>query len=427
MAPVVDSWCVKGLAINFDTPDVTAGEEVRGALIFTVTHPMRFNYVSLKFVGKEQACIEERFGSGKHRRSEWHKGSRNTFKVYLVLLGCFKGRFGSGAKEFEGVLAPGEYKFPFAVRVPLAALPTMRAGFYAGTAVSYHAKATFGLPFYCHNAREGITVPFSVTVPLPQNQLDCARPYASDGAVMVKHTCCCCIGRGSSALTITLNSDTLLVGPGAKPFDGCVTIDNALSREEVPAGALQVVLIERSVISVKEHRRVSAAVVGTASPLNPQETVGVGAAGGHHFRFSLDLGEARSYFDSPVGTVPFRGAYIVHGYALQVRRGEDVWAEVEVICGPAADRTNRADPVLPLRLRGEEQRTAMDSPAEASELLHPPTVPEGEYPRFLYAPPPGVEALHTVPFQRETIGPFPGSSNVAVFQYESNDYVGGPF
>eukprot|EP00744_Colponema_vietnamica_P016435 GILI01023055.1.p1 GENE.GILI01023055.1~~GILI01023055.1.p1 ORF type:complete len:335 (+),score=22.03 GILI01023055.1:115-1005(+) len=282
-----------------------------------------------------------------------------------------------GEKSWLGVLAPGEYKFPFAFRIPFDALPTMYCKCFENdfAEVRYVIKAKFHIPF--RSEESAIAVSFRVSRPMPISQ-SLAVQSITQTSFNAQRYCCCCCPRGFTQISFSVDKDTIILAPG-NAINGKVTVDNSQSSADLQE--LDVSLVQQTIFTAKEHERLARRNV---SKVSINSGLSAGQTGPLTFEFQLPTEAPNTW---PLLASNFKGQLITNTYYIRLSVNDDWYClgQAEVRAAGGIDNSNTALPVQVDTVLGA-------------------TIVKGEYPRFLYAPPPNSEP--EVPLQVVDIGPF---------------------
>lgn len=376
---VFDSWKVTGFDIYLSSTDLLPGRMLSGNVVFTVTSEMSFRSVAFKIIGREHTHVEiTSTDADGNSSTNYYNEFRNFFKVHITALGMPK----KSGEKWKGTLSPGTYNFPFAVRVPIDALPTMKNGGPCDFAsVQYYVKAKIDIPFGFTDSKK--VVPFTVLTALPVVQSLTASRYSPPHGI-AKRVCCCCCSMGHTSVAVTTESNIIVFGMGSD-LKGQITVNNAASKQ--PTETIEVSLTWQTRFTAAGYSRVAKQVI---SKLSIFANMQPGQLDDKTFSFQLVLPKSSTPHNSQIPFPSnFKGALMTNTYMVTFVSDGDLLGQVEMLAASSLDESNLAMPV---------QVDTMTSR----------TVQKGAYPMFLYVPPPG--GVPQLPPQLHSVGPFPTKS-----------------
>ena len=352
---VFDSWNIEDFKVVLACGAVSPGDPVSGNLIFKVTKPMSFRRVSIKIIGVERTHITVVTNHGKTRTTPHFYARNNVHKEFITLLGGGKG------STFKGELPPGDYNFPFAFILPPNAPPTvpMFSGDRCEGKLHWYVKAEVDIPFSFSDSNT--IAHFYVRGAMPAVQYLSRQPFQSS-IHNAGRLCCLCCDQGVTKVQMNLASNLLIFGRD-KNLQGEISVNNEQSKQGTDVIHVRL----RRVCWMKAEGYERTPLVEIASthircgmkPGDPEK----------RFTFSINLPHS-----APELVSCYRGHAIFFYYQLVAVCDGDELFKINLIGSGALDEKNHHPPL------------AVDHP---SSVL----VPHGHYPSFVYAPPPGANAV----------------------------------
>eukprot|EP00744_Colponema_vietnamica_P015443 GILI01021641.1.p1 GENE.GILI01021641.1~~GILI01021641.1.p1 ORF type:complete len:379 (-),score=46.52 GILI01021641.1:246-1382(-) len=367
---LLDSWSVKDFDIHLSSTTLVPGQTISGNVVFTVTSEMSFRNVTIKVIGREYTHVRIWRSTGQSAYAEDFYGKRNFFKVHLTALGMPK-----GGEKWKGTLAPGSYNFPFSFQIPDNGLPTtVNHDGENSTSVQYYVKAHVDIPFSFNSDKEAH---FHVNTAMPTAQSLTAGPYSSM-PFRAERKCCCCCSRGYTNLTFAVDKNLIIFGSDTV-LNGTISIDNVASSEA--AKEIKVALIQQTPFIAKGHSRVAVTVIASTK-ITPNVKAKQDGVVTTPFQLVLNAPQSPDHFPLPCN---FKGELLTNTYRVTFVCDGDQLGQCEILAASSLSDEHWAAPVQ-------------------TETVSGTTVGKGQYPRFIYAAPPG--GASQVPEQAADNGPF---------------------